>query len=93
MAKAKIKSLSRSVTMKDLGEFTEQVILPGVEKMIAPVEAKIDKVGRQILSKLDGLEFKIASASERTHKDSENLNDWIKEVDERLTTVEIKVRH
>jgi len=38
----------KPITLKELGEFTEQVILPGVEEMIKPLENKVDKLEAKI---------------------------------------------
>lgn len=52
---SKIKNLSKVITLKELGEFTEEVILPGVERIVEnrvdPIEQKVDT----LTSKVDTL--------------------------------------
>lgn len=47
MDKAKSKGMSKPVTLETLGEFTEQVILPGVERI---VDDKLDGLREEIKS-------------------------------------------
>ena len=85
---------SKPMTMKDLGEFTEAVILPGVdaivEKRVKPLEDKIGNMEARIMSKLDNIDFKISAQSEQARKDSEQMHEWVQEIDERVTLLQAK---
>lgn len=78
---------SKPITFKELGEFTEQVILPGVEGII---DKKLKPLEKNIMNKLDTIDFKISSQNEQTRKSSEHLHEWVKDMDERLTSLEAK---
>ena len=56
----KKKLNSKPVTLNDLGEFTEQVILPGVEEIIRPLENKVDKLEVKIDRLTDTVTFGFA---------------------------------
>lgn len=47
------KSLSKVVTLEELGEFTEKVILPGVEKIVEESISPLDDGVSNIETKLD----------------------------------------
>jgi len=52
MKERKAKSIfaSKAITMKDLGEFTEQVILPGVENLIEPIRKDLGDLKEEMRS-------------------------------------------
>ncbi|MDP2668428.1 MAG: hypothetical protein Q8P07_01155 [bacterium] len=91
----------KPITTKELGEFTEAVVLPGVEQImdiklkplgdkVSNLETKVGNMEGRIMGKLDHIDFKISSQNEQNQKDSENMHDWVKEIDERLTSIEAK---
>lgn len=46
------QDLEKPITMKDLGEFTDEVILPGVERTVKDSEERLE---RQILANRNGI--------------------------------------
>lgn len=89
---------SKEITMKELGEFTEAVILPGVEaivdkaieKRIKPIKDRMGGMESKIMAKLDNIDFKISSQNEQSRKDAEAMHEWVQDIDERVTSLEAK---
>lgn len=44
------KSMEKTVTLKDLGEFTEEVILPGVENLLEPIQKEMRDLKEEMKS-------------------------------------------
>jgi outer membrane murein-binding lipoprotein Lpp len=76
MAKRKIinKTLDQPVTMRRLGQFTEDVILPGVEVIVSGLETKVASLETRIGSldtKVESIREDIIEATKRDMKATE----------------------
>lgn len=90
----KKESNIRPLTIKELGEFTEQVILPGVEAMISPLESKVDKLAAKIDKLTDTVVAGFADNKRSIQVlggDVAELKETAKDHGERIKTLEQKV--
>ncbi|KKT41576.1 MAG: hypothetical protein UW30_C0006G0003 [Candidatus Giovannonibacteria bacterium GW2011_GWA2_44_13b] len=79
MVKNTQKKITDPVTLKDLGEFTEQVILPGVERI---VDGKIDDLKEDIKSSFGVMRTEMKQGFSEVAKSIRVLSGDIAEVNE-----------
>jgi|SRR3989338_4026841 len=96
--KRKSSFSSKAMTMRDMGEFTEKVVLPGVEaiidKRINPLEVKVDKLESKIDAGFAEMRKGFADVSRSIQVlggDVAELKEDKKENEERFKVLERKV--